>query len=92
MPIQTTYTYAKKEFAKLWDDVIYNQEIAIVRRRGSENIAIIPASELSGLPETNHLLKSPKNAKRLMNALERAKAGEGPPQSVDALKKEVGFE
>ncbi|MGE0087117.1 MAG: type II toxin-antitoxin system Phd/YefM family antitoxin [Desulfococcaceae bacterium] len=92
MPIQTTYAYAKKELAKLWDDVIYNQEIAIVTGRGAENIAIVPASELSGILETNHLLKSSRNAERLLNALQRAKTGKEPIQSVDALKKEVGFE
>jgi len=81
MPIQTTYAYAKKEFAKLWDEVICSQEIAIVTGRGTENIAIVPASELSGILETNHLLKSHKNAERLLNALQRAKAGKGHPQS-----------
>jgi antitoxin YefM len=92
MPIQTTYTNARAQFARLWDEVINNQEVVIIQRRGAEDVALISASELIGLLETSHLLRSPKNAERLLAAYERAIQKKGKPQSLEELKKEVGFE
>ena len=91
MPIQTTYTSARAQFAKLWDEVTKNQEIVIIKRRGAEDVALISASELSSLLETSHLLRSPKNARRLLQALERARSRKATPSSLDFLKKEVGL-
>ncbi|MCK5056061.1 MAG: type II toxin-antitoxin system Phd/YefM family antitoxin [Candidatus Aminicenantes bacterium] len=92
MPIQTTYTNARAEFARLWDEVTNNLEVVIIKRRGAEDVALISASELKGLLETSHLLRSPKNAERLLAAYERAMTKKGEPQSVNQLRKEVGFE
>jgi PHD/YefM family antitoxin component YafN of YafNO toxin-antitoxin module len=36
------------------------------------NVAPLPAAELASLKETAHLLRSPKNARRLLTALRRA--------------------
>ena len=85
MPIQTTYTNARSQFAKLWDEVINNQEVIIIKRRGTEDIALISANELSGLLETCHLLRSPKNVKRLLQAMERARSKEGNPSSIESF-------
>ncbi len=91
MPIQTTYTSARAQFAKLWDEVTKNQEIVIIKRRGAEDVALISASELSSLLETSHLLRSPKNARRLLQALDLARSRKATPSSLDSLKKEVGL-
>jgi hypothetical protein len=37
------------------------------------------------------LLRSPKNAGRLLNALKRAKQGKGKPESLDKLRQEFGL-
>ncbi|MBW2645403.1 MAG: type II toxin-antitoxin system Phd/YefM family antitoxin [Deltaproteobacteria bacterium] len=92
MPIQTTYTNARAKFAKLWDEVTNNQEVVIISRRGAEDVALISASELSSLLETSHLLRSPKNAERLLAAMGRVKKGKSKPRSIQDLKKEVGLE
>ncbi len=92
MPIQTTYTNARSQFAKLWNEVIDNQEVVIIKRRGTEDVALISADELSSLLETSHLLRSPKNVKRLLQALERARSREGKSSSFESLRKEVGIE
>jgi antitoxin YefM len=92
MTIQTTYTQARANLASLLDEVALNQEIVIIHRRGSEDIAMISADELTGLLETAHLLRSPKNAKRLLTALSRVRGGTGTPQTIDELRNEVAFE
>ncbi len=90
--IKTTYTNARANLAKLFDEVTCNQEVVVISRRGKDDVAMISASELNSIIETAHLLRSPKNAKRLMSALQKAKANEKIPQSIKDLRKEVGLE
>lgn len=92
MPIQTTYTHARANLAKLFDEVTKNREIVIIRRRRGEDVALVAADELESLKETAHLLRSPKNARRLLQALARAQARTEKSQMVEALKKEVGLD
>ena len=92
MPIQTTYTQARANLSKLFDEVTENREIVIVRRRRGEDIALVAADELAGLTETAHLLRSPKNTRRLLQALARAQAGTKKPQTLDVIKEEIGLE
>jgi len=92
MAIQTTYTNARARLASLIDEVIKNREIVIIQRRGSEDVAMIAAEELSGILETAHLLRSPANAERLNRALERVRVQQGSPQTIDELRREVGLD
>ncbi|MBC7232499.1 MAG: type II toxin-antitoxin system prevent-host-death family antitoxin [Chloroflexi bacterium] len=92
MTIQTTYTQARANLAKLLDEVIANREVVIIQRRGGEDVALISASELSSLMETAYLLRSPKNAERLLSALGRALKDIPAPQTVAELRREVGLD
>jgi antitoxin YefM len=47
----------------------------IVQRRGKPAIALIEANELSSMMELVHLLRSPANAKRLIEASEEVSSG-----------------
>jgi antitoxin YefM len=91
MTIQTSYTDARARLASLLDQVTYDNEVVIIQRRNEADVAMIAADELRSLQETAHLLRSPRNAERLLRALARAEAGEGEPQSIDDLKREVGL-
>jgi antitoxin YefM len=92
VPIDITYTSLRENLASVLDRVIQDQDVVIVRRRGSPDVAMISAAELAGLDETAHLLRSPKNAKRLLKALRRAERGEGKPGTIEKLRREVGLE
>ena len=92
MTIQTTYTDARARLAQLLDEVTQGREIVIIQRRKGESVAMIAADELAGLVETAYLLRSPKNAERLLAALGRALKNEGEPLSVEALRREIGFD
>ncbi len=92
MPIHTTYTQARANLARLCDRVTNDREVVIIERRKSEPVALVDAAELSGLMETAHLTRSPKNAQRLAAALERARAETVEPQSVDSLREEMDLE
>jgi antitoxin YefM len=91
MTIHINYDQASRDLARLIDRVADDREIVIIDRPGSEGVALVAADELSGLLETAHLLRSPKNAERLLAALKRAREQTLPPQSVDELRKEVGL-
>jgi antitoxin YefM len=92
MAIQTTYTHARARLATLIDEVTKNREVVIIKRRGHEDVALISADELASLLETAHLLRSPKNAKRLFAALERVRKESVASQTIDELRNEFGFE
>jgi antitoxin YefM len=90
--IETTYTKARAKLARLLDEVTENRETVVIRRRkGGEAVAMIAASELGSLMETACLLSSPRNAVRLLAALERAKAEEGVIMTVDKLRGDLGL-
>jgi antitoxin YefM len=92
MTIQTTYTQARAELAKLLDQVTHNREVVVIQRRGEEEVALIAASELESLMETAYLLRSPANAERLLAALGRALKNEVAPLTVEELRREVSIE
>jgi antitoxin YefM len=89
MAMETTYTRLRENLANVLDQVVDQQETVIVRRRGSRHVALVPASELEGLVETAHLLRSPQNAQRLLAALHRAKRGSRKPETVSVLRREI---
>ena len=92
MSIQISYTKARANLAGLLNNVSNNNEIVIINRKDSENVAMISESELSSLLETAHLLRSPKNAKRLLSALLEVQEQNNLPQSIDDLRREFGLE
>lgn len=69
-----SYTFARANLAKLLDEVTENRETVVIRRRKGEAVAMMAASDLRSLMETAHLLRSPRNAERLLGALARARA------------------
>jgi antitoxin YefM len=89
MPTETTYTSLRENLASVLDQVIDRQETVIVRRRTGRDVALIPAQEFAGLIETAHLLRLPRNAKRLLTALHRAERGGGKPEKVSRLRQEI---
>ncbi len=91
MAITTSYSNARQRLAELWRRVEEDREAVIITRRGHADMALIAADELAGLLETAHLLRSPTNARRLLQALERALAGGGERRSLDDVKRELGL-
>ena len=91
MPAETTYTHARANFAALCEEAISTREPIIIHRRGAEDVALVAAAELRGLMETAHLLRSPKNAERLLAALAQARSESLQSESVDTLRRELGL-
>ena len=85
---ETSYTRLRQTLGSVFDRVANDHEIVIVRRAGGKNVAIVPADELAGLMETVHLLRSPKNARRLLTALHYATTRKAKPERVDQFRKQ----
>lgn len=63
-----------------------DRETVIITRRDHGDVALIAADELRSFEETAHLMRSPANARRLLEALERSLAGDTQPMSLDELR------
>ena len=91
MTVETTYSDARAHLAHWLDRVTEDREVVLVKRRGRSRVALVAADELESLMETAHLLRSPRNATRLLAALRKALESQGRPQSVASLRKALGF-
>ena len=63
---------------RLYFEKVFNMKkpLFITRPKG-DDMVLISKSEYTSMQETFHLLRSPKNAERLLKAIEADKAGEG---------------
>jgi len=86
---ETSYSNLRQSLASVLDRVADDREVVIVVRKGERKVAMVPADELAGLMETAHLLRSPKNAQRLLTALHRAVRRKGKPESMAELRREM---
>ncbi|MDD9989073.1 MAG: type II toxin-antitoxin system prevent-host-death family antitoxin [Spirochaetaceae bacterium] len=91
MTHETTYSNARAHLAALMDQVTNTREPIVIRRRGAEPVALVAADELAGWMETAYLLRSPKNARRLLEASDRAE-GEATRLDIDQLRERLGIE
>ena len=72
-----TYSESRARYAEVLDKVIDDAEPIIITRAGHENVVIVSQREYDSLVETVHLIRSPANARRLFDAMERMERGEG---------------
>ncbi len=86
MTIQTSYSQARASLAELLERVTEDREVVVIQRRGHEDVALVAVSELSSLLETAHLLRSPANARRLLNAIQRARESQREVSSIESLR------
>ena len=70
---QISYLKLKENLGAVLRRVANHRVSVTVRTTADKCVALIPADELAGLMETLHLLRSRKNAQRLIEALSRVK-------------------
>lgn len=87
-----SYSSLRENLAEIWDTIEDSREPVIVERRGHQALAILPADELASLEATAHLLRSPRNAARLLTALQRALKGTSKPIGLDELRKNLDLD
>jgi antitoxin YefM len=77
MALHISYSKARQNLAKILDEVTKNRETVVIKRRRGESVVMISEQEATSLFETACLLRSPRNAIRLLTSIERALKGDG---------------
>jgi antitoxin YefM len=72
-----TYTAARAHLAKTMDEVCENHEPVIITRNGESSVVMIALEDYKSLEETAYLLRSPRNAKRLLESIAELEQGRG---------------
>jgi antitoxin YefM len=71
------YTRLRSNLASEMDRVCQDHAPIIVTRRASSSVVLISLDDYEALEETSYLLRSPKNARRLLESIEALEAGRG---------------
>ncbi len=69
------FSRARNELASLLDEVSQDRVPVEIVRRDKPSAILIDKDEYEGMMETLHLLSTPANATRLMEAIENVNAG-----------------
>ena len=72
-----TYTAARQNFATTIEKVCRDHTPIIVTRKSSESVVIMSLEDFEALEETAYLLRSPKNARRLIESVAQLESGKG---------------
>ena len=72
-----SYTESRARYAEVLDSVASDREEVIITRAGHDPVVIVSLEDYESLRETAYLMRSPANARRLLDAMERLEAGRG---------------
>ena len=77
MPV-TSYSELRRNLASALDSVSVDREpLLITRDRGKPTAVLMSLEDFASYEATAHLLKSPRNAERLMESIAELDAGKG---------------
>jgi len=72
-----TYTAARQNLAKTMEKVCKDHAPIIVTRKASNSVVIMSLEDFEALEETAYLLRSPKNARRLIESIAQLESCKG---------------
>ncbi len=81
-----SYTAARENLASTMDQVCDNHEPIIITRNRDRAVVMLSLEDYEALEETAYLLKSPANAKRLLESIRVLEAGGGVVQHLELPK------
>ena len=78
-----TYTLARATLADTMNKVCESHEPVIITRQGEASVVMMSLDDYKSLEETAHLLRSPRNARRLLEAMQELESGGGLAREAD---------
>jgi antitoxin YefM len=72
-----TYTAARANLAGTMNRVCDDHEAIIITRNGQQSVVMLSLEDFNALEETAYLLRAPKNARRLLDAIASLEEGRG---------------
>jgi antitoxin YefM len=79
-----SYTSARKNLAQTMERVCEDHAPVVITRKGEGAVVMMSLEDYQSLEETAYLLRSPKNAQRLLNAITALETGGGTEQELQA--------
>lgn len=71
-----SYTELRQNLARYMDQAVESRTpIVITRQNGKGNVVLMSEEEFEGWQETTHLLRSPANARHLLNSIRDVQEG-----------------
>ena len=70
-----SHTELRARYAEVFDSVVNDREEIVITRAGHEPVVIMSLAAFESLREIAYLMRSPANARRLLDAMERLEAG-----------------
>ena len=78
-----SYTAARENLATTMDKVCSEHAPVVITRNRDQSVVMLSLEDYKALEETAYLLRSPVNAKRLLEAVQALEAGQGVERDVD---------
>ncbi len=72
-----TYSEARQRLAPVIDSVVDDKAPIIITKKGEKAVVMMSLEEYEALEETAYLLRSPANARRLVESIRELDAGGG---------------
>ncbi len=72
-----TYSQSRAHYKETLDAVTDDREEVIITRPGKEDVVIVSRADYESLRETAYLLRSPANARRILESIDRLESGHG---------------
>jgi len=78
-----SYTAARENLASTMDRVCADHTPVIITRNRDQSVVMLSLEDYESLEETAYLMRSPANAKRLLEAIQALESGKGVVRNVD---------
>ncbi|AOU97779.1 prevent-host-death protein [Acidihalobacter yilgarnensis] len=80
-----TYSYTRQHLAKVMNQVDDDRTPVLITRQNGKPVVMMSLQDFNALEETAYLMRSPRNAKRLLASIEQLATNGGKARSlVDA--------
>ncbi len=80
-----SYTAARENLAQTMASVCEDHTPIVITRNRDQAVVMMSLADYEALEETAYLLRSPKNARRLLGAIAQLEAGQGVERGADLV-------
>ncbi|MDG2991192.1 type II toxin-antitoxin system prevent-host-death family antitoxin [Candidatus Synechococcus calcipolaris G9] len=77
-----SYSEVRSQLAKTMDRVCDDHAPIVITRKNSQSVVMMSLDDYQAIQETVYLLRSPKNAQRLIESMAEIKSGGGTVQKL----------
>jgi len=81
-----TYTAAREKLAETMQRVCEDRAPVVITRRRDQAVVMMALEDYEALEETAYLLRSPRNARRLRDAIDQLRAGKGKERKLPEIE------